>query len=465
MTEKKWHGYWWLPGQEDRKVPGSLHVQDSGQTRLSLIGGFDLDQAAQSSVDGDMTGARAVTILGLCASVKITLFGGHTSLTHGWHASADYQEISGSRALIGAHLQRADYPDFASVMFTLENFGPFLGRHAFDRAAGQDGETSSVVYEPTHPISFTFEGWKFQVYTHFPTFQTHDHRGSSVVEGTTREVLIATSDVPRPLTDFDEITKAFMDLLTLASGEACGVTEISLELAQDKNAPYLPDDGRSYLVVQDYKPWIHAARPDDIPQDFGRFRFTCSDMSFEELTRAWLPLRQRAISATNVLFGLHYVRPGFTETRLLSAAVVAESLHGTVFGNQLRWDKEDFKSLRAAIDGCIVDPIQRTWVKDRIKNETSFRERLIELASRPNQSAVAALIGDVDKWAKNVVDARNGLAHTGADTNKNGDIFELTQVTLFLASLTLMKELGLSDEVQFAALKRDEYLSVSRPQD
>tara|TARA_R110002124_G_scaffold126756_3_gene286463 strand:+ start:52810 stop:54207 length:1398 start_codon:yes stop_codon:yes gene_type:complete len=465
MTEKKWHGYWWLPGQEDRKVPGSLHVQDSGQTRLSLIGGFDLEQAAQSSIDGDKIGARAVTILGLCASVKITLIGGLASLTHGWPESADYQEISGSRALIGTHLQRADDPVFASVMFTLENFGPFLGRYTFDHTDGLHGETSSVVYKPIDNISFSFEGWKFQVYTYFPTFQTHDRRGSSAVEGTTREVLIATSDVPRPLTDFDEIAKTFMDLLTLASGEACGVTEMSLEFAKDKNVTYLPNDGRSYRVVQDHKRWIHAARPDDAPQDLRRFRFTCSDMSFEELTRAWLPLRRRASAATNLLFGLYYARPGFTETRLLSAAVVAESLHWTVFGSPLRWDKEEFKSLRAAIDGSIADPQRRAWVKDRIKNETSFRERLIELASRPNQSAVAALIGDVDKWAKNVVDARNGLAHTGADTNKNGDIFELTQVTLFLASLTLMKELGFSDEVQIEALRRDEYLSVIRHKD
>lgn len=465
MTEKIWHGYWWLPGQQDSQVPGSLHVQDSGQTRLSLIGGFDLDQAAQSSANGDKVGARGVTILGLCASVKITLIGGLASLTHGWPASADYQEISGSRALIGVHLQRADNPVFASVMFTLENFGTFLGRHAFSRTAGLHGETSSVVYEPEKDISFSFEGWKFTVYTHFPTFQAHEKRGSSVVEGTTREFLIATSDVPRPMTDFDEIAKAFMDLLTLASGEACAVTEMSLELAQDETAPYLPDDGRSYRVVQDYKSWIHAARPDASPQDFRRFRFTCSDMPFEKLTRAWLPLRQRASSSTNLFFGLHYARPGFTETRLLSAAVVAESLHGTLFGNPLRWDREVFKSLRAAIDGSIADPKQRTWVKDRIKNETSFRERLIELASHPCQGAVTALIGDVDEWAKNVVAARNGLAHTGADTNKNGDIFELTQVTLFLASLTLMKELGFSDDVQVAALQRDEYLSAIRHRD
>ena len=460
MTEKTWHGFWWLPGREDRSIPGTLHVQDSGQTRLTLIGGFDLEQAARAPIDDNEIGG-ALTVLGLCGSVKITLIGGYASLSHGWPESPDYQEVSGSRALVGAHVRASD-PVFASVMFTLENFGTFLARPAFDRTAVLSGESSSVVYRPIDKIAFSADGWQFQTYTYFPGFQARDRRGSHVVEGTAREVLIATAEAPRPLTDFDEITKAFMDLLTLASGQACGVTEMGLDLAKDKNAVYLPSDGRSYTVVEEYGPRVHTARPNDLSQQSRRFRFTCSDMSFEELTRAWLPLRRRASSATNLLFGLYYARPGFTETRLLSAAVVAESLHATLFGNPLRWDKEKFKSLRAAINGSIADPQQRAWVKARIKNQTSFRERLTQLAAHPNQHAVAALVGDADKWAKKVVDARNGLAHTGADTNKNGDIFELTEVTLFLASLVLMEELGFSGDVQVEAFERHDYLFAAR---
>ena len=146
-------------------------------------------------------------------------------------------------------------------------------------------------------------------------------------------------------------------------------------------------------------------------------------------------------------------RAGFTETRLLAATVVAESLQTSLFGTTPRWNKERFKALRAIVDR-IPDAQQRAWVRARIKNETSFRERLIELASSPNQLAVELLVGDAEVWAKRVVDARNGLAHNGADPQTSGDIFELTEVTLFLAALALMQEIGLSGEVQLEALRR-----------
>jgi hypothetical protein len=461
MTEKIWHGFWWLPGHEHRRIAGTLHVQDSGDTRLTLIGGFDVQKADRTPVnDNNTRGSR--TILGQSESVKITLVGGYPSLWHGSAISPDYQEVRGSRVLVGAHVQLSNDPVFSSVSLTLENFGTFLVRHAFDRTAESKEQSNSVVYRPEDKIEFSADTWNFQVYTYFPGFQTRDRRGFGAVDGVTSEVLIATSAIPRPLTDFDEIATLFTDLLTLASGEACGVIGMSLDLAEDDAAVYPPGDARSYRVVQVYGSRTHTAEPNSPLHQPGRFRFTCSDLSFEALTRAWIPLRRRARAATNLLFGLYYIRRGFTETRLLSAAVVAESLHSALFDIQRRWSKTEFKSIRAAISEGLSDSEQLRWVEDRIKNETSFKEKLIQLAALPDQEAVAAIVGDSQDWARKLVDARNGLAHTGADTNKSGDIFDLAEVTLFVASLALMQELGLPGDVQRKAFQRSEYLSVIR---
>jgi hypothetical protein len=448
MSEKIWHGFWWLPGEESR-IPGTLQVHESGETLLTLIGSFDLDKNAPSPTSADLT------IFGLSGPHKITLISGYASLTTQWE-----QEISGSRALIGSHIFVTG-PAFSSVMLTLENLGTFLDRHSFRQTGVLAEEPASVVFDRADEIVFTAEGWKFKVYTYFPGFQSRTKRGSTVVDGKAQEVLIATSDVPRPLSDFDEITKAFMDLLTLASGEACGVTEMSLEPAQNANFPR--GDARGYERVEDHGKWIHTASPDALPQQSLRFRFTCSDMSFEDITRAWLPLRRDAISATNLLFGLYYSPGGFTETRVLSAAVVVESLHTILFDKPLRWEKEEFDVLQAAIASSIVDPVQQKWIAARIKNEKSFKERLIQLASFPDQVAVDAVIGDVNKWTRRVMEARNGLAHVGAEGRRSGDIFELTQSTMFLACLVLMEKLGLSGEVQVKAYERNEYLSTVRP--
>jgi hypothetical protein len=459
MTEKTWHGYWWVAGRDDDVVPGTLFVKENGKTRLALIGSLDITYSSNpGDHDRDL---EPPTILGLAESVKITLIGGISTLMHGFPNAASYQEITGSRALIGAHIACASEAAFSSVMLTIENFGSFLGRYAFDRSGNRTEGRESAVYDPADKIAFSIESWKFQVTTHFPGFQNREERGSNRLAGITEEHLIVTSEAPRPLADFDEMTMAFMDLITLASGEGSGMIDMRLELAKDPNENYPPGDGRNYRVVQMYGARIHEARPRDVPQESGRFRFTCADMPFEDITRAWLPLRERAISAMNLFFGLYYSRPGFTETRLLSAAVVAESLHVTIFGNPPKWKPKEFETLRTVI-ASIDDPEQRGWVKARIKNEISFKERLIQLAERPDQVAITALLGNTETWVRRLVNARNGLAHTGADTKKNGDIFELTEVTLFLAALVLLAEIGLPGDVQIAAYRRDEFLSRIR---
>jgi hypothetical protein len=459
MTENSWHGYWWVAGLDEHSVPGTLFVEESGQTRLAILGSLDVEDAPKfADSDGNF---EPPTILGLAGAVKITLIGGLPTLSHGFPGDVSYQEISGSRALVGTHISRASDAAFSSVMLTLENLGSFLGRQAFDRTGDQSEGRDSVIYAPDEKIEFSIDNWKFQVITYSPGFRNREERGSSVLETFTEEYLIATSDVPRPIGDFDEMTMTFMDLLTLASGEGSGMIDMRLELAKNPDENYAPGDGRSYRVVQQYGPRIHTARPHDLPQQSGRFRFTCADMSFENITRAWLPLREGAISAMNLLFGLYYSRPGFTETRLLSAAVVAESMSVSIIGNPPKWNSDEFKSLRTALSS-IGHSAQRGWVKERVKNEISYKERLIKLAERPDQAATIALLGDTDTWARRLVNARNGLAHTGADSKKSGDIFELTEVTLFLVALVLMAEIGFGGEVQLEAYRRDEFLSVIR---
>ena len=41
MAERSWRGHWWIPGDDETVMPGTLYCADDGRLRLELVGGFD----------------------------------------------------------------------------------------------------------------------------------------------------------------------------------------------------------------------------------------------------------------------------------------------------------------------------------------------------------------------------------------------------------------------------------------
>ena len=128
-------------------------------------------------------------------------------------------------------------------------------------------------------------------------------------------------------------------------------------------------------------------------------------------------------------------------------AIAGEALHSSLYGDATSMSKEHFEALRAKVLSAVDDEDDRRWVKATLRYGPSFRERLRALASIPDESAVKALIEDIEVWAGRLVGARNGLAHTGNE-NGDADIFRLEWVTSGLLALVFMAELGLSGEIQ-----------------
>jgi len=254
-----------------------------------------------------------------------------------------------------------------------------------------------------------------------------------------------------------------MDLLTLASGEASGVISRTLILKSPRLVRRGPDDPEPLHVdveVELVGRHVYTARPDKPAQEAHRFLFTCATKPFDELVSTWLPLWRRTRAVYSLLFGLKYARPTFAETRVLIAAVAGEALHRSLYDSPAM-PKEDFKDLlKALLD--VVDDEKKTWVRSRFRNELSYKERLLDLASRPAQDAVDFIVPDRDRWAKNLRDIRDGLAHTAGHDSAGLHKYDLAEVTTYLLYLILMDELGLPAEIQLTAVQNNYYLASLR---
>ena len=169
-------------------------------------------------------------------------------------------------------------------------------------------------------------------------------------------------------------------------------------------------------------------------------------------------LRHQIKIAANMLFSLINNEPAYVQTQLLVVAVATEAMSRELRPNAIPMAPRDFERLlHQALK--TLDPGDRERFEGLVRNEPTYRDRLLDVASIPAQAAVHLVIPDREQWVSQLRDVRNGLAHGLA--REMGELEELHRLylrTRFLLYLVMMSELGLSEAVQVRAVRANEIL-------
>ncbi|MBQ9915865.1 MAG: hypothetical protein IJO71_01520 [Microbacterium sp.] len=443
MSGKTWRGYWWLPLSPDDRAPGQLVIADDGGCRLELVGGLNVPVGAGDHVPviiGEAEG-KSVTLLD-CFTIARDGLGGRPNGYHDLHVH---------EALIGAHVGDSE-PAFRAAILSIENLTTWLAVDSGINRSGDEDAESATAHRPATQTC-TVDGWEITARGLLQPFQVSAERSRVKITSDISAYLVLTPPAPCTARDFHRVVLELMDLVTLAAGEPSG--QIELTLVHRDPIEHRDVDGTVFEVerrVDSLGARIHTAQADGQAQANWRFLFTCADRRFDELVPDWLAIRRRAPEACNVLFGLQYSRPTYTEVRLLLTAITAETLHSSLYGDDTELAHSVFEDIRSRVLSALTDEDELRWVRQRLRNTPSFRERMVSLAALPDADAVNEVVPDVTQWARRLRDARDNLAHTGNETTGD-DIFRLERATTSLLALVLMAELKLPAETQRRAAR------------
>jgi len=144
------------------------------------------------------------------------------------------------------------------------------------------------------------------------------------------------------------------------------------------------------------------------------------------------------------------------DVRAVRVATVAEALHRTMYGTVEA--PTVTKANRDAVLAVIEDSDLYKWASERLQGGPSYRDRLLHLASKPDQEAVDLLMTDPTVWAKSLEEVRNGLAHTAHHALDDISLYKLVKITECLLELVLMSALGLDPDVQRSVARRVAYI-------
>lgn len=136
---------------------------------------------------------------------------------------------------------------------------------------------------------------------------------------------------------------------------------------------------------------VHLVKPDDDGDArYLTYLFTLADAEWHELIPRWMRLHGQCRLPISLLTGLFYSPGGYSETRLLTTAAAAEGLHRELH-DKAPYPEAKFTDLRRRIKDAI-DRTDTPFVFDRLHNQMTFRERLLDLLTIPDQDAVQLLI-------------------------------------------------------------------------
>jgi ApeA N-terminal domain 1 len=470
---------WWIPGAPDDAKPGTLHYRDDGQLKVELIGGFSLSvlvPAADGVWAAEEREPLFPVIHGMCGAEPFTLFDAvavHTS--GGLFGDITDQSLNALRGLRGIHIASTAERIFDSAEVQLEYLLGWTGQTTMKASVTRDeGRWTGEQTAQSTPAGEQDAAYGAMTLTlrvpHTQFRFDEDPRASQrTVSSTEWAELEVASPEPLSLDGFGQVIKAMADLMTLCAHAPSGALKRTLQFTGSPEHP-APAGRRGEVEIMGRQ--VHQPAPDSGSPARVEYLFTLADADFATVVPVWLALYERTSTACGVLFGLKYIGQGYASTRLLSAASSAEALHQSLH-DSAPYPEDDFrellnKALSAFPGKDKKSKSVRKFIRERLTNHMTYRERVLALASIPDQEAVASLIPDVETWAGLLKEARNSAAHAGKAPSSAEELARtvglqhaLTEVTYALLSIVLMAELGLQAQVQRRAASAQSFMIAS----
>lgn len=477
MSDTSWRGQWWVPDQPDLAVPGTLHINAEGRPRLELVGGFDTDiRTPLPGGDGYTVsiGSRDFPLVhGASGPKRFTLIGTHATRSSGSGFLRDeivMQDLRPNRILRGIHMQHLDEPAFIRAHQQLDRLLHWSARSTFKLRplladAGSTIRDRTAATHQVEPVTASYNDMTIRLRVRGTPFNIVHRPVANRRSMETEESATLDFDTPEPTSfdAFDTVFKDMQDLLTLSAYQACGSLRQVLIFRTSEIHPGSSDTAE----VEVLGPPVFQSDVEMKEKPHHDFLFTLEDLDFPELVPRWLALKDRARLGFNILFGLRYISTGYVGTRLLGVATAAENIHRELCPTSTPLPKSTYRQLKKKIMAAIADEPDelRNFVNQGLRNDPSYYDRMLDLASIPDAEAVDRLLTNRPEWAKRLKNARHDLAHANERSAIDSDAsvaLWLLEVTYALLCLVAISKLGLGAEVQRRALDNPKIHHASR---
>jgi ApeA N-terminal domain 1 len=459
-------GLWWLPDDPDETIAGTVVLAGEDRPTLRLIGTFTHEQQQPGGAFLVTVPERHPMIHGRCEGKSVTLVECQLrGYRGGLRPSSDWrQTIEADLMLVGIWLDDPDEAFFDQIIIGVDHLLEWSRQSGI--SVDDDPLRHSIGYRWVRPEPLVSDHGDTRVRIYVSGFGD----GETWADRRERRIKESASfvvDVPdlRGAHQFiRDWTKPLQDLLTLATGRACGVHRITLvrrqptavELVEEKTErrPGDQDDENTAgeerpapeppgpVEVEAYLQPVYRSRPDEKEIVPDLMLFNLDHVRFEDLLPMWLDVIERLGPVPSMIFGLRYISRSYTENALITAVAAAEALHRRLLPHSTYVTGEEFAELKQAV--LRSAPAHHGWLSARLRNEPALKKRLEQLVEHVGTDLVESFMPAPNRWARRATDARNALVHRFPEPPPppSEGMYVLAQMTSAVILLNLLLEVG-----------------------
>ncbi len=431
-------GYWWIPGSEENKLPGTLSYSQEDGAALELVGVFDSNKLKPIE--------QLPIILGITQQGKpITLY---KCVVRSW--AYPLIGLGGGNYLAhfvfeGVHFEAEENIRFNQLCGSYTDLDAWVGIYGFiiEVDTADSKFASNIRYEK--PMSQFFDvGETLEVGVSFSSQGPNQSIIQTEVTISQSAYLVVKSkngdiqfdDLFKQLNKFTYLLQFAIQRIPYPVSVFGFSKENPQELSEGKI--HYPEINIFYTPIESI-----VSRKQKLPQEF---LYTFKDLSADQIS-AWFSSFDKYETIIHLYRSLFYSNRLFIDTKFLSIAQSLESLHSILFEGQYL-PKDKFAEQREKVLNVI--PAELTeWVDSALSNANykRFRQKIFELLDNKKET-VGRFVDDMELFSKRVMYTRNEFVHHNKQklTFQKEELPSVIYVLKMIFELYLLEIIGFSDE-------------------
>ena len=403
--EFKKSGYFWLPSDPERKIPGTLIITDGGNIELEVVGLFDesiegLNKALNDKYEleriiGHIEKYGLVTLDDCFYKNQNISFGGISK-----------SSVCVNEALIGVAYDDKEFVLINTFKFSVEGIDEWVGLSGIKVESQYEKRTASITYLPPEEVSLNLNNGMNLLITFSYTFPGVPHTKEAKITQKTYFKLV--SEQERPLNDFTSAAYKITTILGFAIDKTVCLEQVSAtsdairqDIGNNKTVPV------SISVYYASQPYTKLEPKIDRHRMLFRFRQIRDDA--ERIINNWFDAYDKIDPALNLYFSTKTGAYKYLEGKFLALAQGIETCHRRT-SKEKSMDEVVFKELTDnLIKQCPEE--NQEWLSGRLRhgNEPNLRQRIKSIIEPFKE-----LIGTSKERSKlitTIVHTRNYLTH------------------------------------------------------
>ena len=448
-------GYFWLPSNPDKKIPGKFKISDGGKIELEVLGLFDDSTDAINNINqGKINLDRIVghveeygyVTFDNCFYTKTSPFG---RLFNTVYKSL----LRVNQAFLGVTYDNNERVIFNKFRFSVEGIDEWVDITGIKVETEFQNLISTITFEEPKEIELTLDNEMKLLIIFSYSLPISPKTMEAKISQKVYFELVTEED--KPLDDFIGIARKLTTFLSFAIDKNVNLELIS---ASSHSIYHEVEHGEKFpvkiFVYYPSQPFTEEFPKIDKNQML--FRYTQISEHAERIINDWLNAYEQITPALNLYFSTKIGAQRFVDGKFLALAQSLETYHRRTSDEKLM-DENQYKELvQTIVDQC-PDKCKK-WLSGRLNygNELNLSLRIQDIISPFEE-----LLGkkkERQKLIRKIVDTRNYLTHYDKSlesvvSTKGKDLHMLCLKMEVIFQLQLLKILGFTkDEINFIAI-------------